>query len=66
MVSIILGSRGIERIEIPCDGRLELHAMTILLSAPEIDALHERCRDRSDNLWTAVEAEEDQTPGEKE
>jgi hypothetical protein len=59
MVSIILGHRGVEKIEVPCDGRLELHATTLLLSAPEITALHEKCRSRSDALWAAVEADED-------
>ena len=64
MVHIILGSRGVERIEIPCDGRLELHATTLFLSAPEISALHEKCRSRSGALWAAVEAEEDEGRGE--
>ena len=57
MVHIILGSRGVERIEIPCDGHIELHATTLFLSAPEITALHEKCKDRSDALWASVEAD---------
>ena len=66
MVNIILSHRGVERIEIPCDGRIELHATILLLSAPEINALDQKCRSRSDVLWAAVEADEDQDTGEME
>ncbi len=60
MINIILSHRGVERIEVSCDGRIELHATTILLSAREIIKLDEGCKRRSDALWAAVEADEDQ------
>ncbi len=60
MISIILSHKGVERIEVPCDGRLELHATTLLLSAPEIATLHEKCRSRMEKLQAVVEADGDE------